>query len=140
MRPTTGVVTVLRWAFVLLLLASSIGKLLDMAGFITVVESYQSLPPAATPAAAWGLVATELVLAIWLATGSALPRSTLAIVGLHAMYFFWIGTALLRGLSLANCGCFGVYLARPLTGWTLLEDGVLLLLALLLWKNSGQRY
>ncbi|MEQ1515501.1 MAG: MauE/DoxX family redox-associated membrane protein [Usitatibacteraceae bacterium] len=130
---------VLRWAFVLLLLGSASGKLLDMAGFIAVVETYQSLPRSLTPAAAWGLVAVELIVSVWLAFSVASRLAALAVVALHAMYFAWIGSALLRDLSLSNCGCFGVYLARPLTGWTLLEDGILLALATILCRNTRER-
>ena len=40
-----------------------------------------------------------------------------------------------RGLALANCGCFGVFLARPLTRQTVLEDVVMLGLSLLVrWQ------
>ncbi|MBC8645596.1 MAG: hypothetical protein H7X85_00410, partial [Thermoanaerobaculia bacterium] len=28
-----------------------------------------------------------------------------------------------RGIAVPNCGCFGVFLARPLTWGTVLEDG-----------------
>ena len=139
MRLIARGVTALRWAFVLLLLASAIGKLLDMPGFIAVVEAYRSFPQVALPVAAWALTLTELALALWLATGASLRQSAVALVALHAMYFAWIGIALFRGLSLANCGCFGVYLARPLSGWTLLEDGIVLLLAVFLWKNVKKR-
>lgn len=40
--------------------------------------------------------------------------------------------ALHRGLQIANCGCFGVYWARPLTAVTLVEDALLLALACLM--------
>ena len=126
----------LRWVFVLLLLASAIGKLLDMPGFIAVVETHRSFPQVALPVAAWVLTLTELALGLWLATGKALRRATAALVALHLIYFVWLAIALGRGLELPNCGCFGVYFARPLTAWTLLEDGILLALALVLWRST----
>ncbi len=136
MRLIARVATALRWAFVLLLLASAIGKLLDMAGFIGVVDTYRSFPQAASPIAAWALTLTELALALWLAAGKALRHGTAALVALHLIYLVWLAIALGRGLELPNCGCFGVYFARPLTAWTLLEDGILLALALALWRST----
>jgi uncharacterized membrane protein YphA (DoxX/SURF4 family) len=126
----------LRWAFTALLLASAVAKLLDMPGFIAVVETYRSFPQAALAVAAWALTLTELALGLWLATGKALRRATAALVALHLIYFVWLAIALGRGLDLPNCGCFGVYFARPLTAWTLLEDGILLALALALWRST----
>lgn len=136
MRLIARATTALRWAFVVLLLASAIGKLLDMTGFITVVETYRSFPQAALPIAAWALALAELALALWLAVGKALRRGTAAPVALHLLYLVWLAIALGRGLELPNCGCFGVYFARPLTAWTLLEDGILLALALALWRST----
>lgn len=130
---------ILRWAFAAVLLASAVGKLLDMPGFIAVVETYRSFPQAALPVAAWALTLTELALALWLATEKALRRATAALVALHLIYLVWLGIALGRGLDLPNCGCFGVYLARPLSTRTLLEDGTLLALALVLWRSTQVR-
>jgi uncharacterized membrane protein YphA (DoxX/SURF4 family) len=128
----------LRCLFVLLLAASAGGKLADMPGFYAVVDSYRLLPLSLLPAAAWALTLTELTLAAWLAAGKAMPAAAAALVGLHALYLFWLASALWRGLALPNCGCFGVYFARPLTGWRLVEDAVLLALACLLWRRCRQ--
>lgn len=40
-----------------------------------------------------------------------------------------------RGLELTNCGCFGVFWARPMTWTTVIEDLILTLLSLaFLWS------
>jgi len=40
-----------------------------------------------------------------------------------------------REIEIANCGCFGVFLARPLTAQTVAEDAAMLGLSLLvLWQ------
>jgi hypothetical protein len=52
---------------------------------------------------------------------------------MHALYALWSAVSVLRGLKLPNCGCFGVFLARPL-GWsTAVEDLVLVGASLGLW-------
>jgi hypothetical protein len=51
---------------------------------------------------------------------------------MHLLYAAW-SAAVLRGLKLANCGCFGVSFARPL-GWsTVVEDGGMTVLSLALY-------
>jgi uncharacterized membrane protein YphA (DoxX/SURF4 family) len=126
-------VIALRVFFALLLVASAIGKLLDMPGFYAIVATYQTLPVAIIPAAAWTLTLVELALGIWVASGVRLSRAAMIVVALHVMYFIWLSMAFARGLSIPNCGCFGVYFARPFTLQTLLEDTLLLALAATLW-------
>lgn len=121
---------VLRGLFVALLLTTGIAKLLDMPGFMDVVRSYQVLPELLVAPSAWALALTELGLAVWLALGWRLPLAALAVIALHAVFFVWITLTLIRGLELDNCGCFGVYFARPLRWYTPLEDLALILLAL----------
>ena len=121
--------------FALLLLASALGKLLDMQGFYGIVRSYQLLPDALIAPAAWALSLAEL--ALGMALGITLGSSSVAslrlrpavvclLVPLHVFYLFGLTTALLRGLALPNCGCFGVYWPRSLTVWSVVEDLVLL--------------
>ena len=131
--------TGIRCFFVLLLAASAIGKLADMPGFYAVVKSYGLLPEMVIPVSAWALAIFELALAIWLATGKRFYVATLMVISLHFIYFVWISIALARGLNIPNCGCFGIYWARPLTSFTLLEDLILLALAIVMWRSLGQQ-
>lgn len=126
----------LRGLFALLMLATAIGKLLDMPGFYDIVASYRSLPDVLVPPSAWALTLAELGLSIWLVLGRRLPQAALVLIAMHAMYFGWTLTALQRGLVLSNCGCFGVYWARPLTIYSPLEDLVLVAMAALLWRAA----
>ncbi|MGH8442023.1 MAG: MauE/DoxX family redox-associated membrane protein [Nevskiaceae bacterium] len=119
----------LRGLFLLLMLASGTGKLLDVPGFILVVDSFRALPAPLLAPSAWALTLTELGLAAWLAVGRRLQWAALVLVLMHAMYLAWLLMALSRGLDLPNCGCFGVYLARPLSAWSPIEDAGLLWLA-----------
>jgi uncharacterized membrane protein YphA (DoxX/SURF4 family) len=132
--------TSIRWFFVLLLAAASIGKLADMSGFYAVIKSYALLPEAVIPVSAWALAIFELVLAIWLVTGKRLYVAAFAVIMLHLVYLIWLAIALARGLDIPNCGCFGVFWARPLSWFTPIEDLILLALAIVMWRSvSHQR-
>ncbi len=126
----------IRFFFVLLLFASAVGKLLNMPGFYGIVESYNTFNVAFIAPLAWLLALAELTLAAWLLIRRQLVWAAAAVVALHAVYFLWVGAALIRGLNIANCGCFGVYWPRPLTIYTLLEDAILVGLACLLWRAA----
>ena len=129
----------LRLTFAALLLATGLAKLLDLPGFAAVVVTYRALPDAlVTPAAAL-LTAVEIALGALLLTGRRLPEAALATVALHLGYLAWLAVALARGLNIPNCGCFGVYLPRPLTAGSLAEDGVITALALALYLAARPR-
>lgn len=130
---------ILRGLFALLLLATTVTKLMDMPGFYAVVATYQVLPAALIPPAAWALVLTEGLMFAALVSGRHLRITGLALIVLHALYLLWISLALLRGLALENCGCFGVYFARPLRWYTPLEDLALIALAVWLWALARRR-
>ena len=127
---------VLRGFFAALMFATAVGKLLDMSGFYDVLRTYQALPDVLIAPSAWAITMLELMLACWLALGRWLKCAALLVVATHVIYLGWITMTWLRGLELDNCGCFGVFLARPLTGQTGSEDAILLLAALaLLWAT-----
>lgn len=121
----------LRSFFVLLLTGSAVGKLFDMPGFYAIARTYQAVPEFLIPLASWSLTLAELALALWLLAGQWLRHAALATCTLHLFYFVWLSVTLLRGLDLPNCGCFGVYWARPLRWYTPGED--LLLFGLAFW-------
>jgi hypothetical protein len=127
----------LRWFFVLLMCASAVGKLLDMDGFYGVVETYRLLPVEVVPLSAWALVLVEIAFAGWLVSGKRLGSAAIGLIGLHFMYLLWVLIALHRELLISNCGCFGVYFARPLTWQTPVEDITLISFALALWYRSN---
>lgn len=126
----------LRGFFVLLMFAAGTGKLLDMSGFYPVVASYRLLPEVLVIPSAWALTLGELLLAVWLVWGRWLKWAALAVIAMHLFYLLGVSQALLRGLELDNCGCFGVYLARPLRWYTPLEDLALLVLSGWFWVLS----
>ena len=139
-RPRRAAAAFLRYLLAAVLLATAAGKSLDLRGFASAVASYRVLPTALVPAAALAVPVAEMVVAFWLLAATRLPAAALACAGLHGIYAAWSAAAVTRGLKLSNCGCFGVFLARPL-GWsTVVEDLTLAGSSLLLFalaRGSG---
>lgn len=123
------------------LVATGLGKLLDLHGFTDIVASYGVLPDALSFAAGTTLSVTELGLAVWLLSGWRLAWAASLAALLHLAFLAWTALALARGLNIPNCDCFGVFLARPLTPLTLVEDGILfaVALAIVLGTRPGVR-
>jgi len=123
---------VLRATIGTILLATATGKLLDISGFARVLGTYEVLPEGSLFPLAVAIPIAELALALWLFSGRALAGAALASAVMHAGYVAWSWAALARGLHLKNCGCFGVFLARPLSWETVVEDLVLVAMSLAL--------
>ncbi len=117
----------------MVVLGSAIGKSLDFSGFIDVLRTYQVFHEAALWPVAVIVTAVELGLGIWLLSGWLLQTSALVTAGLNGLYAVWMTVTLFRGLELDNCGCFGVYFARPLTWISPLED--LVMAGLCIWLS-----
>ncbi len=134
-----GTAGFLRFAIGAILLATAVGKLLDVPGFARVLGDYRAFPPGALLPIAIFISVAELALAFWLFSGRNLAASALTSAAMHALYALWSAVSVLRGLKLPNCGCFGVFLARPL-GWsTVFEDLVLVGASLGLWVLVRRR-
>lgn len=119
------------WLLAAVLFATGLGKALDVAGFAQVLATYQALPPGSESVVAVSVTLLELGLA-----GALLVPGWRRLAAMGALLLFLgnavlLSVTLLRGIDLANCGCFGVFLARPLRPWTPLEDLALAGLALL---------
>jgi uncharacterized membrane protein YphA (DoxX/SURF4 family) len=124
---------VLRCAIGVLILATGVGKLLDVPGFVDVVETYRlGLSVAQTWAGAVLVICVEIGIGVWLLSGYMLRTAAVAAAALNTAWFFMLAGALLRGLQLENCGCFGVFLARPLRWYSPLEDLAIVAACLLL--------
>ena len=130
---------VLRLLIGLVLVVTSTGKLLDLAGFAKVVGTYEVLPDLLWFPAGVALALTELAIALLLLWGRQLRLAVAGALALHVVFVAWISVAAARGLSIENCGCFGVYWPRPLTHWTFVEDGVMIALSLALLLSLRRR-
>jgi uncharacterized membrane protein YphA (DoxX/SURF4 family) len=100
---------------------------LSMMLFATQVDSYQMLPDWGVMFVSHSLPWFELGLGLLLLSGLVLPWVSLVATGLIAVFFGVIVRSYRAGLQI-NCGCFGPG-AEPLTGWTVVRDGVFLALA-----------
>ncbi len=116
---------ILRALIAFILFVTAVGKFLDVPGFARVLATYHAFPDGLLLPLAVLVPAAELALAIWLVVGRRPFAAAVAALGMHLGYAAWSASAILRGLRLANCGCFGVFLPRPL-GWsTVIEDLIL---------------
>lgn len=116
----------------LVLLASALGKSLDLAGFVEVLKTYEAFPDPMLHPLALAVPGIEFALGAWLLSGRKLAAGALVASGLNTGYAAWMVVSLLRGLELANCGCFGVFFPQPLTWYSPLEDVALVALSVLL--------
>ncbi|MGQ0575622.1 MAG: MauE/DoxX family redox-associated membrane protein [Pseudonocardia sp.] len=117
----------LRLALGVLMLGQAIGQLVSWDAMPGILAAY-GLPLGAATALAVALVAGELVCGVWFV---ARPRSTalapvLVYFGVTLVFAGLGGQALLRGLEVVNCGCFGVYLSQRLSLFVLAQDALLL--------------
>jgi len=130
-----------RWFVGLVLVATGTGKALDIPGFVHVLAAYDLLPSWGNVFFAYSLLFVELSTGLCLLTHRWLRPAAWVAVGLHAMLLGAVGVTLWRGLTIANCGCFGMFLARPLTGQTAAEDaGMLGMSLLVLWTTNRESH
>jgi Methylamine utilisation protein MauE len=122
-----------------ILLATGIGKLLDVAGFIDVLRTYSLIPEWGLSATAVSLIVVELRIAERLLIGRGARQAALESVLLHLVFILVLVRTLWLGIPVPNCGCFGVFLARELTWWTVVEDGMMLLLSWRVWIRGALR-
>ena len=134
MTPTwmvTGAELLLSVVLGIVFLASALPKLRHPKGFVLTVLMYRVLPPSAGRVFAWLVPPTEFFSALLLLTGSSV-RLAAAIVALLLLSFIVAVTVnIRRGLDL-DCQCFGRRSRRRI-GWPLVvEDALLLVLAVTL--------
>ena len=127
---------ILTWILRLLvggvLLVTGIGKLLDVPGFEKILETYQAFPHTMLPFLAVGFVLAELKVAEMILS-SRWRGGALASTALHLIFTMGTAATWYRGINIPNCGCFGVFWARPLTLQTVIEDLVMFLLSAFLY-------
>lgn len=121
--------TALTWGCRLLisgvLLASALGKSLDLSGFVDVVATYRLFPDWSIWPVALGITGIEWGLAVWILVGWQLPTGALMAMMLNGLYAMGLFVTLIRGLDLPNCGCYGVFFPQPLRWYSPIEDLVL---------------
>ena len=111
---------------------SALSKSLDLGGFIEVLMTYQAFPSSTLKFLAFFVTGIEFFLGFWILSGYRLSLSAWGAALLNTLYTGWMVITLFRGLTLSNCGCFGVFFPQPLTWLTPIEDLVLVGMCLLL--------
>jgi Methylamine utilisation protein MauE len=129
----------LRLALAAINLGAALGKALDLPGFVRVLKTYQLFPVWSLWPMAILAVLVEGTLGVWLLTGRRLVVAAALSAFVSAMYGIVLSITLARGLELSNCGCFGVFLPRPLRWFSPVEDGVMVLASLLLRALAQRR-
>jgi hypothetical protein len=118
--------TVVTWCCRLLiggvLLASALGKSLDLKGFVDVLETYRLFPGWSLWPVALMIIGIEWILAAWTLSGWRLPTGALLALMLNGLYALGLIATLVRGLDLQNCGCYGVFFPQPLRWYSPFED------------------
>ncbi len=97
--------------------------------FALQIDSYQMLPPWAVLLVAKWLPISEIAIGLLLLIGVGLRIWSVLVTVIIGGFFAVVLRAYLLHLDI-NCGCFAK--PEPLTGWTVLRDGALLLLAVLM--------
>jgi hypothetical protein len=118
--------------------ASGLGKLLSpYQNFLYVVQAYQLLPSGGEVLVAQIFPWIELITGIFVLLGLWTPWGLRGALLLFNIFVLVVGQALLRGLPLADCGCFGglVHLKPQVV---IIMDSAGLLLTLLLIRNFSQ--
>lgn len=115
-----------RWLIGGVLLASAVGKSLDLPGFVDVLITYQLFPEWLLWPLAVGITGFEWALGAWILSGWRLATGALIALGLNSAYAIGLIITLVRGLDLSNCGCYGVFFPQPLRWSSPLEDLVLI--------------
>ena len=115
-------------------------QLADLPGFVGVLASFQLAGMGMAWAVAVALLAGELVSGGWLllAPGRRPLVPALVFAATSVLWSALAAQAFSRGLALANCGCFGVYLAQPLRWWVLVQDAALLGYSALLVRAAAR--
>lgn len=107
------------------------GQLASLGQMPAIMTAYGLVADAGAAALAVALISGELASGLWLL---ARPRSraTAPVWVFAAVTVAWALLAVqayARGLTVTNCGCFGIYLAQRLSWVVVVQDGLLLFYA-----------
>jgi len=119
-------------------LVSSLGKLFSpYQNFQYVIQAYQLLPSWAEVLTAQIFPWAELIVGVFVTMGLWTGWALRGAMILFGIFIVVVGQALLRGLSLENCGCFGEWVhLKPQV--VIVMDSFSLLLVVLMLKNLPQ--
>lgn len=122
--------TLLRVFLGILFLATAVGKMLDNRGFAEVLSTYQLFPSFTLMPLGLVISLSEFILGIFILLNRQIELCSKTILVINSFYLVLAIVTNLRGLTIPNCGCFGVFLARPMTWNTVAEDAILVLVSI----------
>ena len=116
-------------------IVSSLGKLLvPYQNFLYIIQAYQLLPSWAETLTAQVFPWVELLVGVFVFLGLWTPWALRGATVLFGVFVVVVGQALLRGLPLENCGCFGEWVhLKPQT--VIVMDSFSVVLTFLLLRN-----
>jgi hypothetical protein len=126
---------VARWLLAAVFAVALAHKLRSLPAFAGIVRDYELLPPAMVPPAVGLIVVLEALVVAALAGGIGVPWAAMLAAALLAFYGAAMAINLARGRRDIDCGCFGpagTAGRHTLSGWLLVRNSVLMLLAALL--------
>jgi len=121
-------------------LVSSLGKLFSpYQNFLYVIQAYQILPSWAESLTAQIFPWVEFFTGAFVCLGLWTPWALRGALLLFGIFLTAVGQALLRGLPLESCGCFGEWIHLKPQAVFLMDSASLLLSAILLYNISRAR-
>jgi uncharacterized membrane protein YphA (DoxX/SURF4 family) len=118
-------------------LMSSLTKLMSPAAFVQNVLNYRILPTAPAKALGFTLPYVELGAALLLFSGLFVRSAALVLAALLIAFMVAVAIAIKRGDHL-ECSCFGLLYREPIGRSTLVRDGILLgLILIVLMVDDG---
>jgi len=133
---------VLRIVLGALYTAMAVGQLVSFGRMPGILAVYGLVDGVAAGALAGVLIVGELVGGVWFL---ARPRSKAlgpvwVFTGVSVVWSLLAVQAYARGLTVANCGCFGSYLPQRLSWFVLVQDALMLIYAALLLRGASPRH
>ncbi|MCO1581630.1 redoxin domain-containing protein [Crossiella sp. SN42] len=104
------------------------GKLADRDGTRQAVVEF-GVPVRWAKAVAWALPAVEVVVAVAVLPSGSAVLACAAALGLLAVFTAAVATQLRQGKH-PSCSCFGTATSKPITGWTVVRNGLIAVLVL----------
>lgn len=127
----------LRMIIALFFIVSGAEKLLmSYQNFLYVVQSYEILPVPLEAVVAHVVPWIELLGGIFLLLGLALSWVGPLFLLLTSAFIIVVSQALIRGLPITECGCFGELLSIPLPVVLIFDMSIFMIIGLLIWKKS----
>ena len=122
------------------------GKFIDLRGYLEALLRFDVWGLATAPAvgSAWASLESASGLGLLAAGLSRAPRRGAALAAAVGAVLVSTGYATLtvsatvRGIAIANCTCFGVFLAQRLSPWVLAQDAYMVVMTVWLGTRASR--